>query len=79
MFTVPKIENIKVNSDTTVLVSFETGIMKILDVAPFFKGATKSTYLDIKVNSEGLILNGELIISNCDLWSMGKFCGWDKK
>ena len=78
MFEVPIIENITIKSEKEIILHFNTGIAKIIDIGVFKDHLNIIDSSDVQLNAEGILLNGQ-IIRNCDLWSMGKFCGWDKR
>lgn len=78
MFLIPKIETVKSNKDTTILVYFDTGIIKIFDLKPLLANTKDGIHADIKLNPEGVILNDRIDISVYDLWTKSKFYGWDK-
>ncbi len=78
MFEVPIIKNLTFKSDKEIILHFNTGITKVIDIAVFADSSNEEGLPDISLNAKGLLLNGKTI-SNCDLWSMGKFYGWDKK
>jgi len=75
----PEIKTVKSNSDTTILVYFDTGIIKVFDLKPFLPNTKNSTPADIKLNPEGIKLNGKIDIGWLELWTKGKFFGWDKQ
>ncbi|MCG9479070.1 MAG: hypothetical protein K9H14_02530 [Actinomycetia bacterium] len=74
----PEIENVSINTDTTILVYFGNGIIKIFDLKPFLSETSKNHPTDIKLNQEGATLNDTINISEYDLWATGKFYGWSK-
>ena len=78
MFEVPIIENITIKSEKEIILHFNTGIAKIVDIGVFKDPSNIIVSNDVQLDAEGILLNGQ-IIRNCDIWSMGKFCGWDKK
>jgi len=75
----PKIETVKSNSDTTILVYFDTGIIKTFDLKPFLANTQNGIHADIKLNPEGIKLNDKIDIGWLELWTKGKFFGWDKQ
>jgi len=77
MSLMPDIKTVKANSDTTILVYFSNGIIKIFDLEPLLAG-TNNTRTDIKLNPEGATLNDKVSISDYDLWARSKFYGWDR-
>jgi hypothetical protein len=78
MSFMPKVVNVKSNSDTTILVYFDNGIIKIFDLKPFLEKTQNSPHPETKLNPEGVLLNGSIIISEYDLWARSKFYGWNK-
>ena len=72
----PEIENVKNNADSTILVFFSNGIIKIFDLKPFLSNSKTNAQADIKLTPEGTILNGNIKISDYDLWAKSKFYGW---
>ncbi len=77
MFLMPDVKAVKVNSETTVLVYFSSGIIKVFDLTPLLH-ASQTTLKDIKVDPEGAILNNTISISDYDLWAKSTFYGWDR-
>lgn len=75
----PEIENVKNNADSTILVFFSNGIIKIFDLKPFLSNSKTNAQADIKLTPEGTILNGNIKISDYDLWAKSKFYGWNKE
>ncbi len=75
----PEIETVKNNTDSTILVYFNNGIIKIFDLKPFLDNTPHSFPTEIKLNSQGAILNGNTAISDYDLWAKSKFYGWNKE
>ena len=76
MFDIPKIINIQLTHDNELLLYFETGIIKRIDITPYAWIKDKMS-ANIELSPDGLVLNGK-IISNCDLWSTAKFYGWNR-
>jgi len=74
----PEINAVKVNTDTTILVYFDNGIIKIFDLKPLLEKIQNSSHPEIKLNPEGATLNDTINISEYDLWATGKFYGWNK-
>ncbi|MDZ7836993.1 MAG: DUF2442 domain-containing protein [Actinomycetota bacterium] len=74
----PEIETVKNNTDSTILVYFDNGIIKIFDLKPFLQNTQNSPHPEIKLSPEGALLNGSINISDYDLWATGKFYGWNK-
>lgn len=75
----PKIETVKSNSDTTILVYFDTGIIKVFDLKPYLANTENDTHTDVKLNPEGIKLNDKIDIGWLELWTRGKFFGWNKQ
>ncbi|MGM0365783.1 MAG: hypothetical protein ACQEP5_04545, partial [Actinomycetota bacterium] len=73
----PDIKNVEVNSETTMLVYFSNGIIKIFDLKPFLPDIS-NTPTDIKLSPQGATLNDNVNISEYDLWARSKFYGWDR-
>ncbi|MCG9478931.1 MAG: DUF2442 domain-containing protein [Actinomycetia bacterium] len=74
----PEIEAVKNNTDSTILVYFNNGIIKIFDLKPLLDNTQHPTLTEIKLNPEGTVLNGNTAISDYDLWAKSKFYGWSK-
>jgi len=74
----PEIETVKANTDTTILVYFDNGIIKIFDLKPLLENTQNSPHPKIKLNPEGALLNSSINISEYALWATGKFYGWSK-
>ncbi len=77
MSLMPDIKNVVVNSETTILVYFSNGIIKVFDLKPFL-AESGSIRADIKLNPNGATLNNKVNISEYDLWARSRFYGWDK-
>ncbi len=77
MFEVPKIIDLKFGSDGELLLYFDTGMIKSIDASRYNQDPN-SALPDISLSPAGILLNGKNI-SNCDLWSLGKFCGWQRQ
>ncbi len=73
----PDIKNVVLNSETTMLVYFSNGIIKVFDLKPLLdeSGGIRA---DIKLNPNGATLNNKVNISEYDLWARSRFYGWDK-
>jgi hypothetical protein len=78
MFEVPKFIDLKIGSDRELLLYFETGMIKSIDISRYNQEHSNRAHPDISLSPAGILLDGNPI-SNCNLWSLGKFCGCDKK
>lgn len=77
MFKVPKVMDLKAQSSTEIILLFDSGIIKVIDIRSFKDNKDDDAFPEVSLIAEGILFNNH-IIKNCDLWSMGKFLSWDK-